>query len=63
MPTSGHALEPPNAPSRIARMPHDGASVHAIQLTQPGSSDSGTSNPVTSQTGYSSRFENALAWR
>ena len=44
-------------------MPQVGASTHEIGSTQPGRSESGTSSPVTSQTGYSSRFENAFALR
>jgi len=44
-------------------MPHDGARSQEIQVAHVGSSDRGTSSPVTSQTGYSSRFENADACR
>ena len=44
-------------------MPHVGESTHEMGVTQPGSSDNGTSSPVASQTGYSRRFENAFALR
>src|SRR5581483_8979518 len=60
--TSGHGV-PPRAASRIARTPQVGASSHAIGCDQPGSSDSGTSIPVTSSTGHSSMFESAFACR
>src|SRR5215211_1101798 len=62
MPISGQGL-PAIAASRSALTPQVGASAHEIGPTQPGSSDSDTSSPVTSQTGYSSRFERALALR
>ncbi len=44
-------------------MPQVGASTQDSGATQPGSSDSETSRPVTSQTGNSSRFESAFALR
>ena len=62
MPMSGHGV-PPIAASRIACTPQVGASSHAIGPAQPGSSDSGTSMPVTSSTGHSSMFESAFAFR
>ena len=40
-----------------------GASIQAIGCDHPGSSDSGTSIPVTSSTGHSSMFESAFAFR
>ena len=59
---SGHGVA---AERRLAdrRTPQVGASTHAIGCAQPGSSESGTSSPVTSQTGHSSRFESAFAFR
>ena len=62
MPIPGHT-SPPSAAFRTASMPHVGASTHESHSTQPGRSDSGTRRPVASQTGYSSRFEKALALR
>ena len=59
---SGQA-PPPVAASRIASTPQVGASTHEIGRTQSGRSVSGTRNPATSQTGYSSRFPSAQAVR
>jgi hypothetical protein len=44
-------------------MPQVGASTQDSGPTHPGSRESDTSRPVTSQTGNSSKFESALAFR
>jgi hypothetical protein len=62
MPIAGQA-SPPSAAARTARKPHVGLRIHDRRWIQPGRSDSGTSAPVTSQTGNSSMFASALALR
>ena len=57
MSTSGEPVA--KAESLSARMPQVGASTHEIGSTQPGSSATGISRPVTSQTGYSNMFPTA----
>ena len=53
----------PNDASLIARKPQVGASSHEIGPTQAGSSESGTSSPVTIQTGYCIAIPSANADR
>ena len=60
---TGHSGAPPSAACLIARTPQVGARAHEIGLTQSGKSESGTRNPQTSQTGYSSAFPSAQAVR
>src|SRR6266545_522813 len=54
---------PPSAASRRAFTPQVGASAQEMGRDHPGSSASPVSRPVTSQIGYSSRFESAFACR
>jgi hypothetical protein len=54
---------PPSADSRIALMPHVGASAHEMGRTQFGRSASGTRKPQISQTGYSKKFPSTQAAR
>ena len=54
---------PPIAACRIPRIPQVGASTHEIGRVQPGRRESPTRRPVTSQTGYSRRFDSEFALR
>ena len=59
----GTTGSPPIAACAIPRTPQVGASTHEIGRTHPGRSESPHEEAVTSQTGYSSRFESEFAFR